>query len=110
MNQFAKGIQDRIVRSEVKRYIAENETSEICSMNILETASDAAREHAVEEQYSHTYRESVKFGNKGVEEKVVKLKVSNVNPQSQRPEHLSPRESVQRESQLQQTATNERLP
>ena len=47
----------------------------ICSMDVLETASEVAKDHAVEEQYTHTYRESVEFLNKRVEEKSSKLKV-----------------------------------
>ena len=35
-------------------------------MDVLEAASDAAREHAVEENYTHKYRESVEFLSKRV--------------------------------------------
>ena len=65
-------------------------------MDVLETASEVAKDHAVEEQYTHTYRESVEFLNKRVEEKSSKLKVSNVNPQSQRPEHSTPKDKLYR--------------
>ena len=96
MNQFAQGIHDRLVRSDVKRYIAQHGMNNICSMDVLEAASDVAKDHAVEEQYAHTYRESVEFLNKRVEEKNTKLKVSNVNLQSQRPDHSTPKESQYR--------------
>ena len=82
MNQFAQGIHDRLVRRDVKRHIAQHGISNICSMDVLEAASEVAKDHAVEEKYAHTYRESVEFFNKRVEEKSTKMKVSNINPQS----------------------------
>ena len=68
----------------------------ICSMDVLEAASDVAKDHAAEEQYAHTYRESVEFLNKRVEEKNTKMKVSNVNLQSKRPDNSTPKESQYR--------------
>ena len=99
INQFALGIHDRLVRSDVKRYVAQNRTSNICSIDVLETASDAARDHAVEELYTHTYRESVEFLSKRVEEKgthTAKVKVANTNPQPERTDQSTPRESQHR--------------
>ena len=99
INQFALGIHDRLVRSDVKRYVAQNRTSNICSIDVLETASDAARDHAVEELYTHTYRESVQFLSKRVEEKgthTAKVKVANLNPQPERTDQSTPRESQHR--------------
>ena len=109
MNQFAQDIHDRLVRSDVKRYIAQHGMNSICSMDVLETASDAAKDHAVEEQYAHTYRESVEFLNKRVEEKGAKLRVANINsqqtqqrqwpqPTPQRTEKSAARESQNRGS------------
>ena len=42
-------------------------------MDVLETAREVAKYHALEEQYAHTYRESVEFLNKRVEEKSYQL-------------------------------------
>ena len=109
MNQFAQGIHDRLVRSDVKRYIAQHGMNSICSMDVLETASDAAKDHAVEEQYAHTYHESAEFLNKRVEEKGAKLRVANINsqqaqqrqwpqPTPQRTEKSAARESQNRGS------------
>ena len=56
MNQFAQGIHDRLVRSDVKRYITQHGMNNICSMDVLEAASQVAKDQAVEEQYKHTYR------------------------------------------------------
>ena len=58
INQFAIGIHDRLVRSDVKRNVAHNRTCNICSMDFIET-SDAARDHAVEKHCTKTYRKSV---------------------------------------------------
>ena len=81
INQFAQGIHDRLVRSDVKRFVAQNRLSgEMCSMDVLEAASDSARDHVAEENYTLTYRESVDFLSKRVEEKNTKVKVSNLNP------------------------------
>ena len=96
MNQFAQGINDRLVRSDVKRYIAQHGISNICSMDVLEAASEVEKDHAVEEKYAHTYRERIEFLNKRVEEKSSKLKVSNINPQSQRTEHSTPNDKPYR--------------
>ena len=84
MNQFAQGIHDRL---DVKRYIAQHGMNNICSVDVLEAASEVAKDHAVEEQYAHAYRESLEFLNKRVEEKGSKMKVSNVKPQLQHPNH-----------------------
>ena len=96
INQCAQGIHDRLVRSDVKRYGAQNRSSNVCSMDILETASDAARDHAVEEHYTHTYRESIEFLSKRVEEKGAKIKVANIKTQQQRTDQSTPRESQHR--------------
>ena len=87
LNQFAKGVHDRLVKSDVKQYIAQHGMNNICIIDVQEAASEVAKDHAVEEQYAHTYRESVEFLNKRVEEKRTKLKVSKVNPQSQNIQH-----------------------
>ena len=45
MNRFAQGIHDRLFRSDVKRFVAQNRfTGDICSMDVLEAASDSSRE------------------------------------------------------------------
>ena len=83
MNQdrFAQDIQDRLVRSDVKKFVEQNRlTGDICSMDVLEAVSGSAREYAVEENYTHTYRESVKFLSKRAEEKSRKMRVANLNP------------------------------
>ena len=53
MNQFAQGIHDRLVRSDVKRYIAQHGMNNICSMDVLEAASDVAKDHAVKKNSAH---------------------------------------------------------
>ena len=57
MNLFAQGIHDRKLRSDVKRYITQHGMNNICSMDVLDTASEVAKDHAVEEQYIHTHIE-----------------------------------------------------
>ena len=47
-------------------------------MDVLEVAGDSARDHAVEENYTHTNRESVEFLCKRVEEKSTKIRVANL--------------------------------
>ena len=50
IDQFALGLHDRLVRRDVKRFVAQNRTNGlICRMEVLEAATDAAREHALEE-------------------------------------------------------------
>ena len=79
MNQFAQGIHDRLVRSDVKRFVEQKRlTGNICSMDVLEAASNSAIDHAVEENYTHTNRESVEFLCKRVEEKSTKIRVANL--------------------------------
>ena len=63
-------------------------------MEVFKTASDAARDHAVEENYTHTYRDSVEFLSKRVVEKGASIKVANVNPK--RIEQLTLRKSQHR--------------
>ena len=42
MNKFAQGIHDRLVSSDVKRFVTQNRlTGDICSMDVLEAASDS---------------------------------------------------------------------
>ena len=45
INQFAQGLHDRLVRRDVKRFVAQNRTNGLhCSMEVLEATTDAARE------------------------------------------------------------------
>ena len=94
INQFAQRIHDWLVRSDVKRCVAQNRTINICSMDVHEKASDAASDHVVEEHYTHTYRESVEFLSKRVQEKGAKINISNMN--LQRTEQSTPRENQPR--------------
>ena len=80
IDQFAQGLHDRLVRSDVKKFVARYRTSNVLSsLDVLEAASDAAKDHAVEENYTRTYRESATFLSKRVEEKESKVSVANVN-------------------------------
>ena len=68
----------------MKRYITQHGMNNICSMDVLETASEVAKDHAVQEHYTHTCRESVEFLNKRVEERVQILSSSIKNSQRQK--------------------------
>ena len=60
INKFAQGIHYRLVHSDVKRFVAQNRLKGyMCSMDFLEAVSDSAIDHAVEENYTLTHRESV---------------------------------------------------
>ena len=48
-------------------------------MEVLEAATDAPREYAVEENYMSTYRESAIFLSKRVEENEKNIRVFNIN-------------------------------
>ena len=80
INQFAQGLHDRLVRRDVKRFVAQNRTNGLlCSMEVLEATTDAAREYAVEENYMRTYRESAFFLSKIEERKETNIRVFNIN-------------------------------
>ena len=80
IDQFAQGLHDRLVRRDVKRFVALNRTNGLlCSMEVLEAATDAAREYAVEEKYMRTFRESSIFLSKRVEVKETNIGMFNIN-------------------------------
>ena len=54
INQFAQGIHERLVLCDVKKYFTQNRFSNKYSINVLETASDFARDPVVKELYTYT--------------------------------------------------------
>ena len=83
INQFTQGLHDKIVRSDVKRYVLSySEEQGFASWHVLDAAKYYAKDHGVEEAYDKSYSESSALLNKRPES-VGKLNVSNVNIKEQ---------------------------
>ena len=82
INQFTQGLHDKIVRSDVKRYVlSHSEEQGFASWHVLDAAKYQAKDHGVEEAYFKSYSESAALLSKRPDSG--KFSVSNVNTKEQ---------------------------
>ena len=79
INQFTQGLHDKIVRSDVKRYVLSHSKQEgFASWHVLDAAKYYAKDHGVVENYYKAYSDSMSLLMKR-SDSGSKLNISNVN-------------------------------